>query len=408
MGYFSPRFGAAGLEQAADSYLRGERASNPFQRLVDDLAGRQPVLPDVVTTIDAEIQQAAMEQLGDQTGAVVVLDPRDGAVLALATTPSFDPNGLDANWQALTTDPRQPLFNRATQSIYPPGSTFKTVVAAAATDLGIVDLNRPFVCTQPFKVGELTIDCRNHSHQPTVNYYEAYAWSCNRTFGLTALELGARGPLDLSDSAPRPFFGEQSGLEVSAGRLKDYAHRFGFERDLPLELPTAPSRLFDPGQQLYPSLVTQTGFGQGQVSATPLVMALVAATIANGGELPAPHLLAAVQRTDGSHRVGQPTASLGRAVRPETAAIVNRMMELSVEIAYAQKAKIPNVKVAGKTGTAESGGGRTPHSWFIGYAPSDAPRIAIAAVVDQGGSGSDIATPLAQRVLVAGLAAHPR
>lgn len=404
-GYHSLRYGNSGLEAAFDEQLRGQRSPDLLDRLRGDLTNRRPVGSDVVSTIDARVQQVAAEAIGDANGAVVALDPKSGAVLALASSPFFDPSTVDRNWERLMQDPGGPLFNRALQATYAPGSTFKTVVAAAATELAIVDLDAKFSCTNAIRIGELNVDCRNHSHISTINFYEAFAWSSNRTFALTTMGLGLPGTLDLGDSARRPYAWEQRGIEASVAKLHEYAERFGFEKPIPFDLPVEASRLNDPGQQFFPSLLGQSGFGQGQVAATPLQMALVAATIANGGNVPSPYLVSEVRAPSGAaSQVHRPGGWLGRAVRADTASKVNRMMELSVDIAYAQKAKIPGIKVGGKTGTAEVGQGQTPHSWFIGYAPSDNPRVAVAVILENKGSGADFATPVAQRVMAAALA----
>lgn len=407
-GYHSLRYGNTGIEAAFDEQLRGYRSPDLRDRLLGELTNRRPVGSDVVLTIDARIQAAAAEAMGDARGAVVALDPTSGAVLALLSQPYFDPDEVDGRWEQLSRDPGRPLFNRALQSTYVPGSTFKTLVAAAAADLGVIELDREYRCTTAIKIGELAPDCRNHSHDPVVNFWEAFAWSCNRSFALTALGLGMRGPLDLSDTPGRPYQWEERGIEPSVSKLYEYAKRFGFEQPIPFDLPVEASRLADPGQEFFPSLLAQTGFGQGQVAATPLQMALVAATIANGGNVPSPYLVSRVVAPSGATtEVHQPGGRLGRAVSGEAAAKVNRMMELSVEIAYAQKAKLPGVKVGGKTGTAEVGEGGQPNSWFIGYAPSDRPRVAVAVILENKGSGSDFATPVAREVLAAALAAYP-
>ena len=403
-GYHSIRYGNTGVEAAFDEQLRGQRSPDVVARLRADLTHQRPVGSDVVLTIDARLQQVAAEALAGAEGAIVALDPKSGAILAMASRPYFDPTTVDRDWEALTREPGRPLFNRALQATYPPGSTFKVIVAAAAIDLGVVDVDRKFRCTTAVKIGELSVDCRNSIHVGTINFFEALAWSDNRTFALTALGLGQPGPLDLSDTAKRPYPWEERGIDSSVAKLREYAQRFGFEKPTPFDLPVEVSRVADPDQQFFPSLLAQTGFGQGQAVATPLEMALVAATIANGGMVPGPYLVSEVRAPSGAaSQVHQPGGWLGRAVSADTAARVNRALELSVEIAYAQRAKIPGTKVAGKTGTAEVGGGRVPDSWFIGYAPSDNPRVAVAAVMENKGSGSDFATPAAQKVMAKAL-----
>jgi penicillin-binding protein A len=401
-GYHSLRYGDTNVEARYDEYLRGLRSADPVDRLVGSLLHRRVVGSDVALTLDARIQQAASDALGDQAGAVVALDPKTGEVLALASNPYFDPGTINRAWEQLTRDPGQPLFNRVSQSAYTPGSTFKLITGAAAVDLGVVDLDAKYRCTTQMDLAGLKVDCRNHAHLASVNYREAFAWSCNRTFALTGLELG-QGPLVLGDDLKRPLPWEKDGIGPSVARLEEYATRFGFGREIPFELPVSQSRLKGDGEW-YPSLLAQTAFGQGELAATPLVMALATSTIANGGVMPAPYVAAEARAPNGAVSTINRAGSLGRIVKPETAATLNEMMVMSVDAAYAQKAKIPGVKVGGKTGTAETGPAGAPtHSWFIGYAPADNPRVAVAVILENKGSGSDFATPAAQGVLKAAL-----
>ncbi len=398
-GYHSKRYGDINVEARYGDYLRGTRSADVVERLTADLFHRPRVGSDVVLTVDARLQQTAVDAIGDQAGAIVALDPRTGAVLALASAPFFNPATVDEAWETLTRNPGQPLFNRATQAAYTPGSTFKLVTAAAAIDLGLVDVDAKYRCTTQMDLGGLKVDCRNHPHLAVVNYREAFAWSCNRTFALTGLELGF-GPLLLADDLRRPVAWESRGVQPSVERFQEYAERFGFGKEISFELPTTVSRLKGRGEW-YPSLLAQTAFGQGELEATPLLMALDAAAIANGGVMPAPYLASEARAASGAvSTLNHGGASLGRVVKPETAKVLNEMMVLGVEVAYAQRAKIPGIQVAGKTGTAEAGpAGAIPHSWFIGYAPADNPRVAVAAIVEHRGSGSDFATPAAQRVI---------
>ena len=396
-GYHSLRYGDSAIEARYGDYLRGERSADPIQRLTSSILHRRTVGSDIVTTIDLDVQRAALAALGDGPGAIVALDPKTGAVLALASAPTFDPGAIDDRWEQLSRNPGEPLFNRVTQSSYTPGSTFKLITASSAVDLGLVSLDEKFRCTSQMDLGGLKTDCRNHGHLASVNYREAFAWSCNRTHALTGLELGYGAPLRLGDDARRPMEWESRGIGPSVAKFEEYGSRFGFGKEIPFDFPVATSKLKGDGEW-YPSLLAQTAFGQGELQATPLLMALSAATIANGGVMPTPYLASEARAPNGaSSTLNRPEGSLGRVVRPETATAMNEMMVLSVESAYAQRAKIPNVKVAGKTGTAESG--TTPHSWFIGYAPADNPRVAVAAIFENRGSGSDFATPAAQRVM---------
>jgi len=407
VGYHSERFGNFGIEDRFDDYLRGDRSADPFERLTSALLHRPTVGSDLVLTVDVRIQQAAVEALGSNPGAVVVLDPKTGAVLAMASAPTFDPALVDARWQALVDDPGRPLVDRAIQSIYTPGSVFKAVTAAAALDLNLVDPRERFRCVDPIQIDGLTVDCRNHAHLPVVDFREAFAWSCNRTFALTGLELGTPR-LVLADGFKPPFPWQQD-TSGSSRRLEEYAQRFWIGRSVPFELPVEAGQLKG-GTAWYPSLLAQTAFGQGELEATPMQMALVAATIANGGSVPAPYVASEVRSPGGATTtLKSPGGNLGRAISASAAGTLNEMMILSVDTAYAHPAAIPGIRVGGKTGTAEAGEtGSTPHSWFIGYAPADDPRVAVAVILERKGSGTDFATPAAHTVIQRALDVYHR
>jgi penicillin-binding protein A len=408
-GIHSIRLGNTGLEDRYDDLLKGTRGG-ALQQIRHRFLGAPVQGSDVVTTIDLPTQRAAAEALGNATGSVVALDPRSGEVLAMVSRPGFDPNDVERTWETLRRDDHAPLLNRSIQAVYPPGSTFKVVTASAALDRGIVDSEVEFRCTTAAQIDALSVDCRNHSHLAMVNFREAFAWSCNRTFALTGMFLTLGAPLtprlDDRGVATRPW--ANMDIKAAGEALSGYARGFGFERPQQFDLPVMTSRVKGDGEW-YPSLLAQTGFGQGEVSATPMEMALVAATIANDGVVPVPYLAERAVSAGGSEQSLKPAlatalASLQqRAIKSLAAADVKRFMVDSVEYAYATRAKIPGISVAGKTGTAESGPGQTPHSWFIGFAPVDDPRIAVAVVFEHAGSGSDFATPAAQRVMAAAL-----
>ena len=407
VGYHSERFGNSGVEARYDEYLSGTRSADPVDRTIAALLHRPTVGSDIVLTLDARIQQAATEALGGAPGAIVALDPKTGAVLAMASAPTFDPGQIDERWEALLSDGAFPLVNRAIQSTYTPGSTFKLVTAAAAIDLNLIDPRAKFRCVDPMQIDGLTVDCKNHAHLANVDFREAFAWSCNRTFALTGLELGTER-LALADGLRAPF-PWSSGIGRSAQRLEEYAQRFWLAKSVPFDLPVEPGQLKGTGEW-YPSLLAQTSFGQGELAATPLQMALAAATIANGGAVPAPYLASEARSPNGATTTLKGGGgTLGQAISSRAAQTLNEMMVLSVDTAWARPAAIPGVKVAGKTGTAEAGAaGSTPHSWFIGYAPADDPRVAIAVIMEHKGSGTDFATPAAKMVLQRALDVYRR
>jgi peptidoglycan glycosyltransferase len=375
VGYHDQVYGNSGIEDAFDAYLSGQAGTGMLDGLRNRLLHTPTVGADVVLSIDVRLQEAADAALGDGPGAVVVIEPKTGEVLAMASHPYFDPNTLARDWPKLKDADDHPLLNRATQGLYPPGSVFKTVTLAGSLDLGEYKPENKFTCNDRLLVEGFPIKC-DPPATGTFDLGHAYAYSCNACFGEVGLRLGGRD-------------------------LTDYARRFGFESAIPLEVPTVPSQIAasDPEKRLVGPLLASTGFGQGELLATPLQMALVSATIADGGVAPTPHLVLDVRRTGGEVIYRTPARPWRTAVRSETARTVAGMMVLGVDEGLASSAKIQGVKVAGKTGTAEVGPGQNTHAWFIGYAPADNPTVAIALVKEHGGGGGTVATPLARTVM---------
>jgi peptidoglycan glycosyltransferase len=404
VGYHSSRFGDAGVEAAYDRYLRGERGGLGWGRLRDELLHRPIVGSDVRLTVDAELTRVAAQALGNSAGAAVALDPRSGEVLALVSAPYFDANELTEHWESLRDDESAPLLARATEGLYVPGSVFKIVTASAAIDSNAVQVDSAHDCTTDLVVDGFRIEQKNHPQLRRVTFAQDFAWSDNVTFAKTGLGLGTPGPINFDDAAPRPYPWERQGIQASVQRFLDYAHRFGFGQPIPFELPVAISRVAA-REEFTPVELAVTAFGQGQLEATPLQMALVGATIANRGAMPAPYLVSEIRSPGGStERPHTPGGRLRQVISPASADTMNRLMVQSVDEGYARPAQIAGVKVGGKTGTAETGQGRVPHSWFVGYAPADNPRVAVAVIVENRGSGSDVATPAARRIMEAALA----
>lgn len=407
VGYHSARFGNAGIEEAYDRYLRGEQGGSALGRLRDQLLHRAPVGSDLRLTVDAELTRAAAEALGNNAGAAVALDPRSGEVLAMVSKPYFDPNELADRWDALRDDETAPLLPRATEGLYVPGSVFKIVTASAAIDLNAVQVDAAHDCTTDLVVEGFRIQQKNHPQLRRVTFAQDFAWSDNVTFAKTGLALGTGAPINFDDAAPRPYPWEQQGVGSSAQRFLEYAHRFGFAQRIPFDLPVAESRVAE-REEFTPVELAVTAFGQGELEATPLLMALVGATIANAGAMPAPYLVAELRAPNGTvERLHSPGGRLRQVISPTTAGTMNRLMVQSVDEGYARPAQIAGVKVGGKTGTAETGQGRVPHSWFVGYAPADNPRVAVAVIAENRGSGSDVATPAGRRIMEAALARLP-
>ena len=375
VGYHDPVYGNAGIEDAFEQYLSGKAGLSLVASLRTRLLHTPTVGSDVVTTIDLQLQKMADAALGEGPGAIVVLNPRTGEVLAMASHPYFDPNTLQRDWPRIRDSGEHPLLNRATQGLYTPGSVFKTISLAASLDLGQYTPTTKFTCDDQVVIEGFPIKCDEYS-RGTFDLAHAYAYSCNACFA-------------------------EVGLRLGGASLTDYARRFGFEAPIPLEVPTAASQVATtmPERRLIGSLLASTAFGQGELLATPLQMALVAATIANRGVTPTPHLVAQVRAEDGVVTYSTPVRPWRTAIRPETARQVSGMMVRAVESGLASPAGVPGVSVAGKTGTAELGPGQNSHAWFIGFAPADDPEIAIAVVRERGGPGGTVAAPMARRVI---------
>lgn len=379
LGYVSQRYGVSGLEESFNGYLSGEQGGNPVNRIWADIS-REPLKGnDLVLTIDPKVQAAAAAALGGRAGAVVALNPRSGAVLALVSQPGFDAGAIDTRGAALLNDPAGPLVNRATQGQYPPGSTFKTVTASAALDSGVLKPDARFKCPSGYVVEGFVIACKGIP--PGIREYDfahAYAWSINASFAQTAVDMGA-------------------------STLVQYARRFGFEEEIPFDLPLAISHLLRPRESFNPVLLANTGFGQGQLAVTPMQMALVVATVANNGALMRPYLVQRVQTPAGALITQHEPQVIRQVIRPETAATLRSFMGTAVKEGFSGAAAIPGVEVGGKTGTAEVGGGQHSHAWFTSIAPLNDPRVAVAVIVEHAGQGSTVAAPIAQAVMRAAL-----
>lgn len=374
IGYISTKYGVSGLEGSYNGYLSGVRGTNPVQAIWMDVS-RQPAHGnDLYLTIDSRLQRLAAQALGDRKGAVVAIDPHTGAIKALVSSPSYDPNRLGELGQSLLSDPNQPLLNRATQGLYPPGSTYKTVTASAALDSGVVKPSDIYKCINGIVIQGFVIACTNAPPGQTQwDFLHAFVYSINATFA-------------------------QVGVQIGAARFSDYSHRFGVGEAIPFDIDVATSHLLRPGSSFNDVLLASSAFGQGQLSITPLQMALVAATVANDGAEPAPYLVASVRDANGNVLSQHQPVIRTQVMRPDTAREMQTFMHRAVQEGFGQEAGLQGMDVAGKTGTAETGTSATAHAWFIGYAPASAPRLAVAVIVENGGPGGLTAAPIARQL----------
>ncbi|HEU5480944.1 MAG TPA: penicillin-binding protein 2 [Candidatus Tumulicola sp.] len=382
VGYVSTRYGTSGIEDAFDRALTPpDTAGDPMAQLAAiraALHGQTVVSPgaDVVTTIVPAVQQRLYDLLSKYPRAAgVALDPQTGAVLAIASVPSYDPNDFDANFSALTADPHSPLLNRALDGLYPPGSTFKIFTAAAALDNGTVTMDSHFEDPGYLVIGNFTL----HDNESEATGYgdltTAFALSSNVDFAQIALKLGVDG-----------FY--------------QYLDRWGIGDSLDFQLPARTASV-PPKDEIVPGELAQMGFGQGALLMTPLQMALIGATVADGGTEPRPYLVRQVVRNGVAASV-YASSALSNPVSAEAAANVTKMMVAVVERGTGTPARLPHVTVAGKTGTATNPLGRS-HAWFVAFAPAENPRVAVAVVVENVGYGAVYAAPIARDVLRAAL-----
>ena len=384
VGYISSRYGTSGIESAYDGVLRPPDVyGNPASQLVqifNALRGANTVGrgANVVTTLNLSIQNVLAQQLSAHArGAGVVLDPRSGAILAMASVPSFDPNALDEVFPSISQDPQSPLLNRATDGLYPPGSTFKIVTAADALDSSVVTMDSTFYDPGYFTVGNFTVHNSEEEATGTENLTGAFALSSNVDFAQIALQLGI-------------------------DKWYQYANRWSLGQSLDFQLPAENDRIPE-RSTVSKSILAQLGFGQADLLVTPLRMALVASTVANGGVEPRPYIVRQIATSMGMRSTAP--LQLAAPISAETARNVKNMMVAVVKRGTGTPAALPDVTVAGKTGTATNPAGK-PHSWFVAFAPAEDPRVAVAIVVENGGYGADVAAPIARNVLRSALAGN--
>jgi penicillin-binding protein A len=395
-GYYSYIYGRDAIELTQNEILSGSDPRLFVERVVDVLGDEQPEGGDVTLTLDPAAQTAAFDglrKLGrDTEGAVVAIEPSTGKVLAMVSNPPYDPNVLSSHdfsavqdsWDRLIGDRQNPLQNRSTQEIYPPGSTFKLVTAAAALESGQYEPDSLVKGGDLLDLPQTDNDLPNYATgvcgTDRITLTRALAQSCNTSFGWLGLQLGTEA---LAEQAREFGFGET------------------YLRDLNGQVPSRfPTDAEGP-------LLAYTAIGQYDVAATPLQMAVVTAGIANGGTVMRPYLVDEIYAPDLSMLDKTEPEPFREAMSSANAQDLTAMMIEVVDQGTAAPAAIPNMKVAGKTGTAQRGEGRPPYAWFVSFAPADDPEVAVAVLVEDAGvsddliSGSGLAAPIAKAVMQA-------
>jgi peptidoglycan glycosyltransferase len=405
IGYSTASRSQSGLERSMNDYLTGANTnlSNAFRTILDRLGPATVHGADLQLTIRPKVQALAEQLLGTRCGSVVAMNPHTGAVYVMASTPTYDLNQIEqTNGYARVLKIRgqckgaSALYNRATQGLYTPGSTFKVVTAAAALDTGAFNPNSSF--NDPGYCEEYGKQVSNAGN-PDQGGREVFG----RLNFTTALQHSVNSVFC------------NIGKQLGAGTILAYTKKFGFYKTPPLETPgneRFPSGLYngshlfdpkDPATQVDPG---RLAFGQERMLVTPLQMAMVASTIGNGGVVPRPYVVQKIVAHDGTTIRNTHPASLGRAIKPETAAELTQMMVTVTEGGTGNAAAIPGIHVAGKTGTAETKDRNVYTAWFISFAPAENPKVAVAVVLEQqlNGFGGAVAAPIAKQVMQALLA----
>lgn len=395
-GYYTINQGISGLEFAMNDKLSGRSNSQFFDQVLALVSGTDPRGASVKLTLNAAVQQAARDALGEMTGAAIALDPTTGRILAFVSTPSFDPNDLASHnsdavrsaYDGLINSSAGPLINRAIGGdLYHPGSVFKLVVAAAALDSGI--MSEQSTVPNPAK---LTLPLSSS----VINNANGGPCGPGRTATIgTALRLSCNIPF------------AQIGSLVGETRLRDYAEAFGFGASIEVPMKSTPS-VFPSGMD--EAQLMMASFGQFDVRVTPLQMAMVSSAIANGGVLMSPTVVDSVLARDLSPLTPFAPIEYSTPIAADTALILKNMMVADVKDGVANGARIQGVSVAGKTGTAENGVDQPYTLWFTGFAPADNPKVAVVVVVENSGgrgksaTGNSVAAPIARKIMEAVLA----
>jgi penicillin-binding protein A len=401
VGYSTQGRARAGLERSQNAYLTASNANlgTIWDKISDQLKGATVRGNNLVLTLRVGVQKLAQKLLQGNCGAAVVVNPKTGAIYVMASAPTYDPNQIESNsgFAKIIKSPAAcpgsaaPLLNRAVQGLYSPGSTFKTVTAAAALDRNVYTrdsrFDDPGYCTEyGQKVSNALNPDQTAESYGNVNFLQAYEHSINAVFCNIGKTLGAK-------------------------KVLDEAKQFGFYSKPPIELPSnevAASGLYNlKTHSLYDNAAIvdpgRLAFGQEHLLVTPLQMALVAAGVANGGKIMEPHVLAKVTSPTGKTVVRIKPKLWRRAMKPQTAATLNEFMQAVVTGGTGRAAAINGIKVAGKTGTAETSEPRVYTAWFIFFAPADDPKVAGAVVLEHqaNGFGGSVAAPIARQLMEA-------
>lgn len=368
--------GSTGIENTYDRELLGIINTDPMTFLRRLVSGKGQQGDNVILTLDKTLQDIAYNALAGRKGAVVALDPKTGNVLAMVSSPSYDPNTLGQMWSSIMNNPDHPVLNRATQGMYPPGSVFKIVTASAALTY------KPQIYNKTFNdKGYIVVDGNKITNDGSVPYgnidfKKAFYVSSNTSF-------------------------IKIGLEVGGNDFNKMANEYGLNDSVPLDIPTEKNQF--PSIPLIGGkvLLAESSIGQGKMLLTPLTMALIASAPANGGVIMKPHLMKYVQDPVTGDILEKSIPE--KYLNPISADVANKIKDLMIGVVQqgtGTRAQIPGITVAGKTGTAQNPHG-TSHAWFVGFAPANDPKIVVSVIVENGGVGGVVAAPIAGEIMKA-------
>lgn len=370
IGYSYREYGKAGLELQYNNVLL-DISENTAINEIKSIVSSNNEGNNIVLTIDHELQTLGRSLLKGKKGSIIAMNPETGQIYAMVNLPDFDASNLREDWKTISEDPSGPLVNRATQGLYPPGSVFKLITSMAI--MGNDQIDKTYTCTGSTKIDGYIFEDYNNEGHGNIDLKQALIKSCNTYFAEKAVELGK----------------EQIG---------NIAENFMINQKIPFDLSTNISQFKYKGN-LSKTEISASAIGQGKVLVTPLNMLLVASGIANGGEIIKPTLIKEIKTKNNKIMKSSQIGFLHGGTDPVTANEIKQIMVETVDSGTAKNATIKNIKVAGKTGTAENASGKA-HAWFVGFAPADKPKVAVVVLLEEEGStGGSAAAPIGRDVM---------
>ena len=370
VGYASQ--GKTGIELLANYQLL---TSNAYflERFVNEVQEEKNIGDNVITTLHYELQKTAYEALGDRRGTVIAMEPSTGKVLAMVSKPDFNPNEIDAKWKEISNSKNSVLLNRASQGLYPPGSTFKMLTLLQYMREGNDLENWTYECNGSYTENGVTINCYQGKSHGTVDLKTAFAKSCNGAFA-------------------------KMGLEIDKDDFIDTCNELLFNQDLPLQIPYKQSSVsFDENAET--GALMQTAIGQATTEVTPMHMAMITSAVANGGILMKPYFIESIENYQGEQVKKYMPSSYGKLMEAEEAAVLTEYMTETVLSGTATALQSEVYSAAGKTGTAEYSNDKSKsHAWFIGFCNVADPDLAVCVIVEGAGAGSTYAVPIAKQM----------